>query len=458
MPKLTPAPSFSEPDPDLLDKLARARQVCLAVVALIALATLAGRLIPALGQTYPQDWQYMTAESALAALLSALGLRLSEARHSGLTYRLSQMLSALVALLAIVVLCEYAFHISLGIDVLPPPGHGLLAPFFGRMSPQGAGGFALLGIALLLVRAQGRFAVRLADLFTAGVGLMVLILASGYLFNAFGLFGLTVGIKASPQTLLCLLLLTLVTLSRRAENGVFSILLARGIGGRIARLLFPFVLVLPFLRETARSHLISADRFPAHYTTAILASVSALLYLVLLLFLAWHINSMEAEIHGLSLRDELTGLYNLRGFHLLAEQAMQLAYRSELPFSVLFIDVDNLKQINDTLGHYAGSGFLVETSEILKATFRETDVIGRVGGDEFAVAGQFSRTAISLAARRLDEFCAHRNAVSDREFAISFSVGHVTSGAAWHQSLDELLHNADQVMYQEKRRKKLQLN
>jgi len=101
--------------------------------------------------------------------------------------------------------------------------------------------------------------------------------------------------------------------------------------------------------------------------------------MILLLALVWRINSMEMEIHVLSLRDEFTGVYNLRGFSLLAEQVLHLAQRSQLPLSVLFVDLDDLKEINDSFGHDVGSTYLIEIAEILKETFRETDVIGRVG-------------------------------------------------------------------------------
>jgi diguanylate cyclase (GGDEF)-like protein len=182
--------------------------------------------------------------------------------------------------------------------------------------------------------------------------------------------------------------------------------------------------------------------------------MAAVVSMALLLFLAWQIKGMETEIHSLSLSDELTKLYNLKGFHLLAGQALRLAYRAHAPFSVLFIDLDNLKQINDAMGHTAGSAFLTETAEILGATFRETDVLGRIGGDEFAVAGQFSEEAISIAIQRLEEGCAKRNAQAGRRFALSFSVGHVTTLEEHKETLDELLTKADQVMYEAKRSKK----
>jgi diguanylate cyclase (GGDEF)-like protein len=118
------------------------------------------------------------------------------------------------------------------------------------------------------------------------------------------------------------------------------------------------------------------------------------------------------------------------------------------------VDLDDLKQINDVHGHSIGSATLSETAELLQATFRETDVIARVGGDEFAVAGQFSDSAISVAILRLRDASNERNSVAGHRVNLSFSIGQVTSILTEHESLDALLEKADQSMYEEKRRKK----
>jgi diguanylate cyclase (GGDEF)-like protein len=322
------------------------------------------------------------------------------------------------------------------------------------MSLQSAIGFGLLSGSMMLARAQGRFAVRLADLLTFCASLAVLTIVSGHFVGSMSLFGIPAAIPTSPQTPLCLTLLTIIVLIRRTENGVFSIFTGRGLGGRLARLLSPILLALPFLREGIRSRILGTGQMPAHYVTAMLASAAAVVSIMLLLYLAWRINGIETEIHVLTLRDELTGLYNLRGFHLLAEQALRLAQRSNLPFSVMYIDLDNLKQTNDALGHETGSAFLAETSEILRNTFRETDLLGRIGGDEFAVAGHFNTTSVLMAKHRLEASCAERNSEKGRQFALSFSVGHVTTASAGRETLDELLAKADQAMYTVKRSKK----
>ena len=174
----------------------------------------------------------------------------------------------------------------------------------------------------------------------------------------------------------------------------------------------------------------------------------------LILGLAWRIDSLERDIRDLSLRDELTKLYNRRGFYLLAEQALRLAQRSRTPFSVLFIDLDNLKQINDTLGHETGSDFLREVAELLDNFVRRSDVVGRVGGDEFVVAGQSSETAMHNVVQRLEEAVELRDSQPGRLYPFSFSLGLATTSENVSESLEDLLHRADGAMYMTKRRKK----
>ena len=455
MPKLIPALQPTEPDSATLDKLARVERAALAVVILLVAANLAAWLLIAAGLHLPANWQLMKGESAFAALFCALSLRSSAQQQSARLHRFSVLLAAVAAFLSLGVVCEYLFRVGFGIDVPLGAGRGLAALFAARMSFQTAAGFAFLAIALLVIQARPQLAAVAADVLMFFLVLLVLVLVSGHLLAISHTFNVTSTVETSSQSMIALLLLTGVAFARKAESGVYSILLGHGIGSNIARGLSPILLVIPYLRETMRAHFIDSRRMPPHYTTALLASVAVMLSFALLLFLAWRINRMEMEIHDLSLRDALTDLYNLRGFRLLAEQALRMARRSSLSFSVLFIDLDNLKRTNDTLGHQAGSDFLVETARILKSSFRETDVVGRIGGDEFAVAGQFSQAGISLAAQRIEESVARRNADHIGGPTLSLSIGFVTAESVQVETLPELLAKADHAMYEEKRRKKM---
>lgn len=444
----TPMPAIlsSEPDPAILSSLALIKRICLVVVSLIALPSLAIWLIAPLPRTLPPGGQFMNADAALCLLLSALALQFSEPRLANAFRWLSLALAALVALLAAAALATPQLHVI--------PHAAPLAALSATMSPQVAIGFELLALSTLLLQVPLRHASPLADMLVFLLAGLVLILGTEYLFGIMPLFGLSNSQHIAPLTLLCLFLLAFAALARRANHGLFSILLGSGIGSRFARWFTPVLLVLPFVREVGRVHIVSVHHLPPNYATAILASIAAMVSIALLLVIAWRFNGMEREIQNLSLRDELTGLYNLRGFHLLGEQALRLARRSQAPFSVLFIDLDNLKQINDAHGHSAGSSALTETGRLLRATFRETDVMARIGGDEFAVAGQFNHSDISVLTLRLRDSAAQRNAHPGQNVALSFSVGHVTTDLNDQDPLHILLAKADEAMYEEKRRKK----
>jgi diguanylate cyclase (GGDEF)-like protein len=254
--------------------------------------------------------------------------------------------------------------------------------------------------------------------------------------------------------MVCLALLSLVALFRRSEHGMFSLFLAYGMGSKIARWLTPLLLVLPFLREVGRARMVNAELIPEHYATAVLTASMIIVAFACLIFLARQINRMQEEIQHLSLRDELTGVYNVRGFHLLAEQALRLARRAQQPFCVLFVDLDGLKKINDKLGHEIGSAMIAEAAQLLNAVFRETDVIGRVGGDEFVVAGQFDGDAILSAIERVQDAVRTANEEEGRRFKLSLSIGFAANEGNPGETLKSLMTRADAVMYDVKRLKK----
>jgi diguanylate cyclase (GGDEF)-like protein len=116
--------------------------------------------------------------------------------------------------------------------------------------------------------------------------------------------------------------------------------------------------------------------------------------------------------------------------------------------------MDNLKIINDELGHSAGSVSLVETAKLLTATFRETDVIGRLGGDEFVVAGQFDPEEISVAIERIRTGAAAKTQLAGSRFFLSLSMGYAGTDHSTEETLKSIISRADKAMYKEKRAKK----
>jgi diguanylate cyclase (GGDEF)-like protein len=166
---------------------------------------------------------------------------------------------------------------------------------------------------------------------------------------------------------------------------------------------------------------------------------------------------MEEEIRALSLRDELTTLYNRRGFMTLAEQQLKTATRMKKKITLLYLDVDNLKRINDTGGHKMGDRALVEIAFILKKSFREADIIGRLGGDEFSVlAMETTRMNVDILSTRLLEKLDLFNARSSAEvgFTLSVSIGIYSREPEYPDTVEEMISRADLLMYEQKRSKK----
>jgi diguanylate cyclase (GGDEF)-like protein len=163
---------------------------------------------------------------------------------------------------------------------------------------------------------------------------------------------------------------------------------------------------------------------------------------------------LQTTLQNLSVMDELTGLHNRRGFLNLAEQHLKLARRTRKPFSLAFIDLDGLKEVNDTLGHVEGDRALVETASLLRVCLRESDIPGRLGGDEFvlllATATENSQDGVR---RRLQEQLDSCNAEPGRRYKLSFSVGIVAVAPEQQLSIEELVSQADALMYQEKKGK-----
>jgi len=164
---------------------------------------------------------------------------------------------------------------------------------------------------------------------------------------------------------------------------------------------------------------------------------------------------LQEELRALSLADELTGLRNPRGFRILAEQALKSAHRTWHGLLLSFVDVDKLKKINDTLGHAQGNAALIETAILLKETFRESDILARLGGDEFGVLTvETAEDSAHALTARLQKNLADHNARADRLYLLALSIGIARYTPEIPCSIDELLARADQLMYEDKKRKR----
>jgi diguanylate cyclase (GGDEF)-like protein len=173
---------------------------------------------------------------------------------------------------------------------------------------------------------------------------------------------------------------------------------------------------------------------------------------------AWMVVARHAHLHALAITDPLTGLYNRRGFMLLAEQQWTLLQRVKTPFVLLYIDLDKFKAINDTFGHKEGDLLLQSVAALLRDCFRKSDIIGRMGGDEFAVAAADTDPSSAVVIeRRLAEAVAQKNEKTTKPYRVALSAGVLACDNTMEAlSLEDLLAKADALLYEQKRKNKAQ--
>jgi diguanylate cyclase (GGDEF)-like protein len=165
---------------------------------------------------------------------------------------------------------------------------------------------------------------------------------------------------------------------------------------------------------------------------------------------------MLSKIHLLSVTDELTGLYNRRGFFRFSlSRLLYMSRNTDLKTVVLLMDMDGLKFINDTYGHNEGDIAISQLSGILSKTLRETDIIGRIGGDEFVVFSTVKKDEDAQdISNRIRESLDEYNDKKLHPFNLSVSIGIVAIEEATNEGLENAIKRADLLLYNEKKAKK----
>lgn len=167
---------------------------------------------------------------------------------------------------------------------------------------------------------------------------------------------------------------------------------------------------------------------------------------------------MEEQLRTLSLTDELTGLYNRRGFFTLTEHLLKIVKRQNRGIFMLYGDLDNLKEINDHQGHVEGDQAIIDFANILKANQRESDIVARLGGDEFAVIPVgYEGDNVEAITDRLQKKLDVHNERNNRKYELSVSIGIIYYDPKSPCTIDELLAQVDELMYKQKKRKKKSL-
>jgi diguanylate cyclase (GGDEF)-like protein len=171
---------------------------------------------------------------------------------------------------------------------------------------------------------------------------------------------------------------------------------------------------------------------------------------------------MLRELKALATTDELTGLYNRRGFLSYGRELLKVGKRMGRAIFLLYADLDGMKRINDNFGHREGDRALKAVSNILKQSFRKADIISRIGGDEFVVLGivtswRKERTLSEILTNRLKQNIENFNSKNELPYKLSMSIGLVAFDPDSYFTIDRLLEQADKLMYERKRNKQKSL-
>jgi diguanylate cyclase (GGDEF)-like protein len=374
--------------------------------------------------------------------------------------------AAVPVLLGAAVLSEYLFGWRLGIDQLLF-GHLIrhealinheAVTKYGRPAPMTAVNLILTGLALLSLDLRSRRGWNAAELLAVPTALIAATSVIGYIYTIPEFYGPASAAKMALNTSICFLLLAGGVMIARPRGRLASLATTDDPGGIMTRRLLPLAVALPILLGWARLAGVNAGLFSDRVGAWWLSAVTVLGLTVLITRVATQLSRyaaergiLEAELQRLASHDPLTGLLNRRQFNEEMTAAVATVNRHGHAYSLLNLDLDRMKRVNDELGHRAGDELLQAVAEIVRNRLRTTDRAARLGGDEFAVLlPDTDLEGAAVVAEGLRESIADRCPRSDDTFWTTVSIG-VARFAGSGEGISEVMARADEAMYDSKR-------
>jgi len=424
-------------------------------------------------RTVSSGFSSMKANTAIGLVLAGAALMAAALRPAAhgpwQTVRIG--LAAAVAALGFAVMVQYLFRIDLGIDQLLFRDPFTPVEFHpGRVSRANATGMVVFGFAMLLTFRRPNWSFWTGFALTAVGFWSALFVCVGYMFNAQALYASTWFDSISVHTGLAFLLLFAGMMHAEPERGWARIVLSDKLGGVAARRVLPLIAVVPLgilwlANQGARAGLYSEKVSEFIATVALLIVLTALA-----IVMSGRLNVTDAQRRALerareearaeAIRmrhmaevDGLTGLWNRRHFMAAAADEIVYARANGLPLTVLMIDIDHFKRINDTHGHSGGDKALKLLAATLNDYTRQADCVGRLGGEEFAVLLPGAGRAVAHGiAERFREQVARLAVLDGRgaSFGFTVSVG-LGELSPEDERVEDLLARADAALYEAKR-------
>ena len=404
----------------------------------------------------------MKSSTALGLLGSATALLALTGGPSRARTAYARGAATFTLLLGLAVLCEYVFGRQLGIDELlfrDAAGHAAGIAYPGRFAPTTAICFVLIGVALLALDVAPRHGWRAAELAVVPVAAMGAMTLVGYLYAIPVFYGPASAAKMALNTGVCFLALAAAIVLARPPGRLVALASTHDPGGIMLRRLLPLAIVVPLLLGWGKLRAGEAEVFGDRVGTWWLSALTIVALCGLICLVAAQLSRyarqrdvLEAELQRLADHDQLTGLLNRRRFDEELSGAGARASRHGEPSSVLVMDFDHMKRVNDELGHAAGDALLQRVGAILRDRIRASDAGARVGGDEFAIllTNADAQQAAVLADDLLATIAACRVATPDGAARTTVSIGIAQLGSADAPGEAAMLR-ADHAMYSAKR-------
>lgn len=435
---LGPLPRFSR-------NLGKTGTAAACVALAIATVILLGWWIPGLARLLPEHWDLMKANTAACTALSGIAILLAGARKS--RWAPAARIAANVALGLLAGASSFSLFAEHSTYVETLLAADATSEIPGRMSVQSGVFFCAQSV---LVWRIGRRWSLFARAFLALQGVVCLLVISGYAFRALYLTGQSYEIRAALHTAIAMVMLLWATFSTMVDVSRESIFVSSGLGGTLLRRALPLVVGVPLVLIWFGAWASTRWGVSVPYAAALTNTVLVTFLVIAAMLVARRIEHLDALVRREALTDPLTNLLNPRGFYTQAELALRILRRSDQRALLIFIDLDGLKEVNDRLGHDAGSEMIRDFAGLLSSTLRTSDVVGRLGGDEFVALAAGEASGSDQLLDRLAKATARRNEHQRGAPPIRYSVGAVTIEPGDTRELSELVHRADKNMYKNK--------
>jgi diguanylate cyclase (GGDEF)-like protein len=327
----------------------------------------------------------MKVNTSLGVLL--LGVALCLSQYGVGAVRVGKLVALMIAALGAATLMEYILHWDAGIDQLlfkDPQSSGDAFP--GRPSHATAFNLMILGIGLLCVDSRAYRCLATAMAIIAA--LVSWIALNGYVFGAQALYGIGLYSSIALHTAAIFFFYCLGLLATQPQCSPTKLVLSVGTVSALTRWLLPFALLAPPVLGWLFRHVQTLGVYHDEFSWALYSVATSVGSVGLIMVLAHRVIAIDAErakATELSRHDSLTGLANRRAFDDFILESFRLARRHARPLALLMLDVDHFKHYNDTFGHPAGDEALRITARLLSIHARETDLVARIGGEEFAI-------------------------------------------------------------------------